>query len=85
MQRAVIVVLGSQGVSQSGWTFYGLKSSYKKYLHELMITLTMNVDGFTLKDWYEMPVNLRNYYVTVVNDISQKREEEIKKASRKRR
>lgn len=50
-----------------------------------MITLTMNVDGFTLKDWYEMPVNLRNYYVTVVNDISQKREEEIKKASRKRR
>lgn len=44
----------------------------------------MNVDGFVYKDWYEMPINLRNYYVTVVNDVAQKREEEMRKSSRKR-
>jgi hypothetical protein len=50
----------------------------------MMVNLTMNVDGFTLTDWYQMPVNLRNYYVMVVNDVAKKREEEIKKSSRKR-
>lgn len=50
----------------------------------MLVSYSMNVEGFTYGDWYEMPVNLRNYYVRVVTDISKKREEEIKKASRKR-
>ncbi len=76
--------MGLREVSRLGLTFYGLTPSYKKYIHELMVNLTMNVDGFTYKDWYELPVNLRNYYVTVVNDIAEKREQEIKRSSRKR-
>jgi hypothetical protein len=56
---------------------------YKKHLHEMMVNLTMNVDGFTLKDWYEMPVNLRNYYVTIVNEVSKKQEAEINKARKR--
>ena len=66
-----------------GLTFYGLMPEYKKYLHEMMVNLTMNVDGFTLRDWYEMPVNLRNYYVTVVNEVSKKQEAEINKARKR--
>lgn len=76
--------MGLQGVSRLELTFYGLTLNYKKHIHELMVNLTMNVDGFVYKDWYEMPVNLRNYYVTIVNDISEEREKQIKKASRKR-
>jgi hypothetical protein len=49
----------------------------------MMVNLTMNVDGFTLRDWYEMPVSLRNYYVTIVNDISEKRKQEMDKAARR--
>lgn len=66
-----------------GLTFYGLTVEYKKYLHEMMVNLTMNVDGFTLRDWYEMPVNLRNYYVTIVNEVSKKQEAEINKARKR--
>lgn len=66
-----------------GLTFYGLTVEYKKHLHEMMVNLTMNVDGFTLRDWYEMPVNLRNYYVTVVNEVSKKQEAEINKARKR--
>lgn len=66
-----------------GLTFYGLTVEYKKHLHEMMVNLTMNVDGFTLKDWYEMPVNLRNYYVTIVNEVSKKQEAEINKARKR--
>lgn len=66
-----------------GLTFYGLTPEYKKHLHEMMVNLTMNVDGFTLRDWYEMPVNLRNYYVTVVNEVSKKQEAEINKARKR--
>lgn len=65
-----------------GLTFYGLKIEYKKYLHDLLVRLSMNVEGFTYKDWYEMPVNLRNYYVTIVNKVAEERNNEIKKASR---
>jgi len=56
---------------------------YKKHLHEMMVNLTMNVDGFTLRDWYEMPVNLRNYYVTIVNEVSKKQQAEINKARKR--
>ena len=70
-------------MSPLGLTFYGLTVEYKKHLHEMMVNLTMNVDGFTLKDWYEMPVNLRNYYVTIVNEVSKKREAEINKARKR--
>ena len=66
-----------------GLTFYGLTVEYKKHLHEMIVNLTMNVDGFTLKDWYEMPVNLRNYYVTIVNEVSKKQEAEINKARKR--
>lgn len=66
-----------------GLTFYGLTVEYKKHLHEMMVNLTMNVDGFTLRDWYEMPVNLRNYYVTIVNEVSKKQEAEINKARKR--
>jgi len=66
-----------------GLTFYGLTVEYKKHLHEMMVNLTMNVDGFTLKDWYEMPVNLRNYYVTIVNEVSKKQQAEINKARKR--
>lgn len=66
-----------------GLTFYGLTVEYKKHLHEMMVNLTMNVDGFTLKDWYEMPVSLRNYYVTIVNEVSKKQEAEINKARKR--
>jgi hypothetical protein len=69
-------------MSQLGLTFYGLKIEYKKYLHDLLVRLSMNVEGFTYKDWYEMPVNLRNYYVTIVNKVAEERNKEIKKASR---
>ena len=69
--------MSSREVSLSGLTFFGLTQNYKKYLHEMMVNLTMNVDGFTLRDWYEMPVSLRNYYVTIVNDISEKRKQEM--------
>lgn len=75
--------MGLKEVSQSVLTFYGLTPEYKKYVHELMVNLTMNVEGFTYKDWYQMPVNLRNYYVTVVNDISEKREQEMDKVVRR--
>ena len=40
-------------------------------------------DGFTYKDWYEMPVKLRNYYVTIVNDVSEKRKEEMDNSARR--
>lgn len=70
-------------MSPLGLTFYGLTVEYKKHLHEMMVNLTMNVDGFTLKDWYEMPVNLRNYYVTIVNEVSKKQEAEINKARKR--
>lgn len=70
-------------MSPLGLTFYGLTVEYKKHLHEMMVNLTMNVDGFTLRDWYEMPVNLRNYYVTVVNEVSKKQEAEINKARKR--
>jgi len=66
-----------------GLTFYGLTVEYKKHLHEMMVNLTMNVDGFTLRDWYEMPVNLRNYYVTIVNEVSKKQQAEINKARKR--
>ncbi len=48
-----------------------------------MVNLTMNVDGFTYKDWYEMPISLRNYYTTVISDINKKREEEMRRSSRR--
>jgi len=70
-------------VSPLGLTFYGLTVEYKKHLHEMMVNLTMNVDGFTLRDWYEMPVNLRNYYVTIVNEVSKKQQAEINKARKR--
>ena len=70
-------------MSPLGLTFYGLTVEYKKHLHEMMVNLTMNVDGFTLKDWYEMPVNLRNYYVTIVNEVSKKQQAEINKARKR--
>ena len=66
-----------------GLTFFGLTQKYKKYLHEMLVNLTMNVDGFTYKDWYEMPTKLRNYYVTIVNDISEKRKQEMDKSARR--
>ena len=71
--------MGSQEVFPSGLTFYGLTQEYKKYCHELMVNLTMNVDGFTYKDWYEMPINLRNYYTTVIADVNKQKEEYIEK------
>ena len=70
-------------MSPLGLTFYGLTVEYKKHLHEMMVNLTMNVDGFTLRDWYEMPVNLRNYYVTIVNEVSKKQQAEINKARKR--
>ena len=66
-----------------GSTFYGLTQNYKKIIHEMLVNLTMNVDGFTYKDWYEMPVKLRNYYVTIVNDVSEKRKEEMDNSARR--
>jgi hypothetical protein len=48
-----------------------------------MVNLCMNVDGFTYKDWYEMPISLRNYYTTVISDINKKREEEMRRSSRR--
>lgn len=75
------MVIRPKETSQLGLTFYGLKTEYKKYLHDLLVRLSMNVEGFTYKDWYEMPVNLRNYYVTIVNKVAEERNKEIKKAS----
>lgn len=76
--------MGLREVSQSELTFYGLTLQYKKYLHELIVNLSINVDGFLYTDWYEMPVNLRNYYVTIINDISNKKQNEIDKISKRK-
>ena len=37
----------------------------------------MNVDGFSFETWYNMPIQLRNHYVTV---IKEKVEEKNKRA-----
>jgi hypothetical protein len=42
-----------------------------------MVTLSMNIKGFTFETWYNMPVQLRNHYVEI---IKQKVEEKNKKA-----
>lgn len=58
-------------------TFFGLNSEYKLELHDLLVTLCMNVKGFAYETWYNMPVHLRNHYTSV---IKKKTDEQNKKS-----
>lgn len=44
----------------------------------------MNVDGFSYETFYNMPINLRNYYITVIEEVSDKRKKHIQSLSKKR-
>lgn len=67
-----------------GLTFFGLTQAYKKELHEALVILTMDVEGFSYETWYSMPVNLRNYYMKVIQDVNKKKKQEMSTPSVKR-
>ena len=65
-------------------TFFGLNSDYKLKLHDLLVTLCMNVKGFAYETWYSMPVHLRNHYTGLIrkktDELNKKSEQEVQRA-----
>ena len=64
-------------------TFFGLTPEYKLELHKVILTTSHYSKGaFSVKDLYQMPVYLRNFYVREFQELKTKEAEEIKRASR---
>ena len=68
-----------------GQTFFGLNLEYKKDLHKTLVNLSMNVEGFTYEVWYTMPVHMRNWYISLVREESERRKGYIEEARQKAR
>jgi hypothetical protein len=63
-------------------TSFGLPSEYKIVLHEEIFSLCYHGQGgFTQGEVYDLPVNLRKFYLKKLIDAKQKEADEYKKAS----
>ena len=72
------VMKSQEEVCQFRQTFFGLTSKYKLELHDLLVTLSMNVEGgFSYESWYMMPVQLRTYYTDVIQKRTEDRTERL--------
>tara|TARA_R110000824_G_scaffold144925_1_gene313101 strand:- start:1837 stop:1983 length:147 start_codon:yes stop_codon:yes gene_type:complete len=41
----------------------------------------MNVEGFTYESWYKMPVHLRTYYISVIEEKTEEQMKEMKRTT----
>ena len=60
-------------------SFFGLTAKYKYNLHRDLVFMTMNIDGFTYTEWYNMPVQQRELYVKFAHEVSEERKKQLEK------
>lgn len=64
--------------------FFGLTSDYKLNLHRsILITSHYSKGAFSVKELYEMPVYLRNFYIREFSELKKKEAEEIERNRKK--
>ena len=61
--------------------FFGLTHDYVKQVYEQFFYMKY-YGGWSFFELYNLPVGLRNWYITMLSDQKEKESEEIKKSSK---
>lgn len=65
-------------------TFFGLTPEYKFQVHKNMLTVAHYSKGaFSVRELYEMPVYLRNFYIKEFSELKEKENQEVKRISKR--